>query len=113
MTLTKAEEGQNRQNHNNQTNKINKTVHGFLLMSRPLIWSLRSPYSGYAQLLFEDAGLTEQLALFPQVTAVPEGLQYSAEFISPEFEREYQEQTSPPAGQYTSLKISVRSVTAS
>jgi hypothetical protein len=35
MTLTKAEEGQNRQNHNNQTNKINKTVHGFLLMSRP------------------------------------------------------------------------------
>ena len=32
--------------------------------------------------------MTEQLALLPQVTAVPEGLQYSAEFISPEFERE-------------------------
>jgi hypothetical protein len=35
MTLTKAEEGQNRQNHNNQADKIDKTVHGFLHMSRP------------------------------------------------------------------------------
>jgi alkylated DNA repair dioxygenase AlkB len=53
-----------------------------------LIWSRRSPYSGYAQFLFEDVGLTEQLALFPQATGLPEGLQYVAEFISPEFERE-------------------------
>jgi hypothetical protein len=37
---------------------------------------------------FEDAGLTEQLALFPQVTAVPEGLQYVAEFVSPALERD-------------------------
>ena len=32
--------------------------------------------------------MTEQFALFPQATAVPEGLQYVAEFIPPEFERE-------------------------
>ena len=32
--------------------------------------------------------MTEQLALFPHATAVPEGLQYLAEFISPELERE-------------------------
>jgi alkylated DNA repair dioxygenase AlkB len=34
------------------------------------------------------AGLTEQLALFPQATGVPEGLQYVAEFVSPALERE-------------------------
>jgi alkylated DNA repair dioxygenase AlkB len=32
--------------------------------------------------------LTEQLALFPQAAAAPEGLQYVAEFISPALERE-------------------------
>jgi alkylated DNA repair dioxygenase AlkB len=53
-----------------------------------LIWSLRSPYSDYAQSLLEDAGLTEQLALFPQATAVPEGLQYVADFFPPEVERD-------------------------
>ena len=53
-----------------------------------LIWSLRSPYSGYAQFLFEDVGLTEQLTLFPQAAAVPEGLQYVADFIPPGIERE-------------------------
>jgi alkylated DNA repair dioxygenase AlkB len=53
-----------------------------------LIWTRRSPYSNDGHPLFEDAGLTEQLALFPQATAVPEGLQYVAEFISPELERE-------------------------
>ncbi|KRR04350.1 2OG-Fe(II) oxygenase [Bradyrhizobium valentinum] len=37
---------------------------------------------------FEDAGLTEQLALFPQATAVPDGLQYVPEFISPALEHE-------------------------
>ena len=36
MALAKAEEGQDRQNHDNQANKIDKTVHGFLLMSRPI-----------------------------------------------------------------------------
>src|SRR4051795_8032149 len=90
MALAKAEEGQNRQNHDNQADEIDKTVHGFLLMSRPfsqstigrnrqsssrqqekaatdgarrpsrapccrLIWSLRSPYSGYALFRLEDA----------------------------------------------------------
>jgi hypothetical protein len=35
MALAKAEEGQDRQNHDNQANEIDKTVHGFLLMSRP------------------------------------------------------------------------------
>jgi alkylated DNA repair dioxygenase AlkB len=40
-----------------------------------------------------DAGLTEQLGLFPETTdapeeSSPEGLQYAAEFISPEVERE-------------------------
>ncbi|MCK1514780.1 alpha-ketoglutarate-dependent dioxygenase AlkB [Bradyrhizobium sp. 190] len=57
-------------------------------MPCPLIWSLRSPYSSYAQPLFEDAGLTEQLSLFSQATGVPEGLRYVAEFISPALERE-------------------------
>jgi alkylated DNA repair dioxygenase AlkB len=47
-----------------------------------------SPYSGYAQPLFEDAGLTEQLALFSQAIGAPEGLQYAAEFVSPALERE-------------------------
>ena len=32
--------------------------------------------------------MTEQLALFSQATGMPEGLQYAAEFISPEVERE-------------------------
>jgi alkylated DNA repair dioxygenase AlkB len=36
----------------------------------------------------EDAGLTEQLALFSQKTASPEGLQYAAEFVSPAIERQ-------------------------
>src|SRR5688572_16429415 len=41
----------------------------------------------------EDAGLTEQLGLFPGTTDAPEdlppeGLQYAAEFISPPVERE-------------------------
>ncbi|MGY2904040.1 hypothetical protein [Bradyrhizobium sp. URHC0002] len=35
MASAKAEEGQDRQNHNNQADEIDKTVHGFLLMSRP------------------------------------------------------------------------------
>lgn len=35
-----------------------------------------------------DAGLTEQLALFSPTTGSPEGLQYTAEFISPALERE-------------------------
>jgi hypothetical protein len=36
MALAKPEEGQDRQNHNNQADEIDKTVHGFLLMSRPV-----------------------------------------------------------------------------
>ena len=36
----------------------------------------------------EDAGLTEQLALFSPTAGAPEGLQYTAEFISPALERE-------------------------
>jgi alkylated DNA repair dioxygenase AlkB len=36
----------------------------------------------------EDAGLTEQFALFSPTTGMPEGLQYAAEFISPALERE-------------------------
>jgi alkylated DNA repair dioxygenase AlkB len=36
----------------------------------------------------EDAGLTEQLALFSPTTGAPEGLRYAAEFISPAIERE-------------------------
>jgi hypothetical protein len=35
MALAKAEEGQNRQYHHNQADKIDKTVHGFLLISCP------------------------------------------------------------------------------
>jgi hypothetical protein len=35
MALAKAEEGQDRQNHNDQADEIDKTVHGFLLMSAP------------------------------------------------------------------------------
>jgi hypothetical protein len=35
MALTEAEEGQDRQDYDNQTDEIDKTVHGFLLMSRP------------------------------------------------------------------------------
>ena len=35
MALAKAEEGQDRQNHDNQADEIDKTVHGFLLVSRP------------------------------------------------------------------------------
>jgi alkylated DNA repair dioxygenase AlkB len=46
------------------------------------------PIFGLCATLFEDAGVTEQLALFPQATGLPEGLQYVAEFISPELERE-------------------------
>jgi hypothetical protein len=38
--------------------------------------------------VFEDAGLTEQLTLFPQTTGVPEGLQYVAEVISPALEHD-------------------------
>jgi hypothetical protein len=37
MALAKAEEGQNRQDHDNETDEIDKTVHGFLLMSRPFL----------------------------------------------------------------------------
>jgi hypothetical protein len=33
MALAKAEEGQDRQNHDNQADEVDKTVHGFLLMS--------------------------------------------------------------------------------
>jgi alkylated DNA repair dioxygenase AlkB len=46
------------------------------------------PIFGPCATPLEDAGLTEQLALFPQATAVPEGLQYVADFIPPEVERE-------------------------
>jgi hypothetical protein len=35
MALAKAEEGQDRQDYDNETDEIDKTVHGFLLMSRP------------------------------------------------------------------------------
>jgi len=36
----------------------------------------------------EDISLTEQLALFPQEKASPEGLRYAPEFITPALERE-------------------------
>jgi alkylated DNA repair dioxygenase AlkB len=36
----------------------------------------------------EDGGLTQQLALFPQEKASPDGLQYTPEFIVPVLERE-------------------------
>jgi len=36
----------------------------------------------------EDGGLTQQLALFPQEKASPDGLRYTAEFIAPALERE-------------------------
>ena len=36
----------------------------------------------------EDAGLAEQLALFPSQPGTPEGLRYAAEFVSPDGERE-------------------------
>ena len=36
----------------------------------------------------EDAGLTEQLALFPGDSEAPEGLQYAPGFVSPALERE-------------------------
>jgi hypothetical protein len=35
MALTKAEEGQNRQDYDDEADEIDKTVHGFLLISRP------------------------------------------------------------------------------
>jgi alkylated DNA repair dioxygenase AlkB len=38
--------------------------------------------------IIEDAGLTEQLALFSRKIASPEGLRYAAEFIPPAMERE-------------------------
>jgi alkylated DNA repair dioxygenase AlkB len=37
---------------------------------------------------FQDAALTEQLTLFSQTSGAPEGLLYTAEFISPALERE-------------------------
>jgi hypothetical protein len=37
MALAEAEEGQNRQNHNYQADEIDKTVHSFLPISRPLL----------------------------------------------------------------------------
>ena len=46
------------------------------------------PIFGPCAAPFEDAGLTEQLALFPQATGLPEGLQYVAEFVSPALQRE-------------------------
>jgi hypothetical protein len=36
MALAKAEEGQDRQDYDNEADEIDKTVHGFLLMSRPI-----------------------------------------------------------------------------
>jgi hypothetical protein len=37
MALAKAEEGQDRQDYDNETDEIDKTMHGFLLVSRPFI----------------------------------------------------------------------------
>jgi hypothetical protein len=37
MALAKAEEGQDREDYDNETDEIDKTVHGFLLVSRPFI----------------------------------------------------------------------------
>jgi hypothetical protein len=37
VALPEAEEGQHRQDHDNQTDKIDKTVHGFLHMSRAIL----------------------------------------------------------------------------
>jgi alkylated DNA repair dioxygenase AlkB len=56
------------------------------LISFDLVASV--PIFGLCATPVEDAGLTEQLALFSQATGVPEGLQYVAEFISPALERE-------------------------
>src|SRR3954454_16970557 len=54
---------------------------------RIFICAPRSPYWMHAYIP-EDGGLTQQLALFPQEKASPDGLRYTAEFISPALERE-------------------------
>jgi hypothetical protein len=59
---------------------VERDGHRTTLTSFDLVASV--PIFGLAQPLFEDAGLTEQFALFSQAA----GLQYVAEFVSPALE---------------------------
>lgn len=65
---------------------VERDGHLMPLMSFDLVASV--PIFRLCAALFEDAGLTEQLAVFAQATGVPEGLQYVAEFVSPALERD-------------------------